>query len=333
MATAAGPQVLDFPDPSVLYVQAPPPEGVDAPEEPPPPTYFAYATGSGYSTLQVASSTDLVHWTWEADPFAGPETDLATAGGSGWADLFAHTWAPSVVEVRTNPPQSRFVMYYASRSKVPGSAGLQCIGRATSARPLGPFVDSSTTPFVCAVDRGGSIDPEPFVDRNGQRWLLWKSEGSAAAGEPTRLWSSPMSSDGLTITGAASELLETQTSWEMPIVEAPSMMPAPDSGYLLFYSASSWQTADYKTAVAWCATPASACSRIYSSPVLATRDSMAGAGGGSVFQSAQGAWWLAFDAWTSPYVGYQAPPDGRYARSLRLLPITFPAGGHQPAVG
>jgi hypothetical protein len=60
---------------------------------------------------------------------------------------------------------------------------------------------------------------------------------------------------------------------------------------------------------------------------------MAGTGGGSVFQDAQGTWRMAFDAWASPYVGYQSPPDGRYARSLRLLSITFPSGGHNPAIG
>jgi len=325
-------QVLDFPDPFVMWVQHPPLEGVAAPENPPPPpTYYAYATGSGLSTLQVATSTDLVHWTWRGDPFSGPDPGALSPEGSRWANLFAHSWGPAVLERPANPTGARFVMYYAAQSNVSGTAGDQCIGRAVSASPLGPFTDTETAPLLCTPDRGGSIDPNPVVATDGSVSLLWKSEGIAASGEPTRIWSSPLSADGLSITGASTELLETLGwSWEPPIVEAPSMMPAPGGGYLLFYSADRWQTANYKVGVAWCANLASPCTRIYATPVLASRDTMAGPGGGSVFQDSTGKWWMAFHAWTAPNTGYSTPDS---ARSMRLLPVTFPHGDHNPQVG
>jgi beta-xylosidase len=326
-------RVLDFPDPFILPVANPPVDGVTTPEHaPPPPTYYAYATGSGFATLQVASSTDLVHWTWRDDPFTGPDPSAVPPGDTAWATTFAHTWGPAVIERPANPDSARFVMYYASRSKAPSSANFQCIGRATSASPLGPFVDSSTTPMLCTPDRGGSIDPNPVVAADGSLVLLWKSEGTSA-GEPTRLWSTPLTPDGLTLAGQSTELLETLGwSWEPPIIEGPSVMPAPGGGYLLFYSASTWQTADYKSGVAWCQNLTTPCVRLYATPVLATRGTMAGPGGGSAFQGFDGVWRMVFHAWTSPDIGYVAG-DPSHARSMRLLPITFPAGGHNPQIG
>ena len=60
---------------------------------------------------------------------------------------------------------------------------------------------------------------------------------------------------------------------------------------------------------------------------------MVGPGGPSVFQDPAGNWMMAFHAWTSPFIGYQFFADIRYARSLHLLPITVPNGGHNPKVG
>src|SRR5262249_29255359 len=147
-------------------------------------------------------------------------------------------------------------------------------------------------------------------------------------------WSVPLSGDGLALIGPSTQLLQTAPwSWEPPTVEAPSMMPAPGGGFLLFYSADDWTTAHYKVGTAWCATPTSPCTRTYATPTLATRDTMAGPGGQSVFQDTIGNWYMAFHAWTAPFIGYQNPPDPRYARSLRILPITFPTGGHNPQIG
>src|SRR5205085_9838502 len=114
-----------------------------------------------------------------------------------------HTWAPAVL---ARP--DAFVLYYTVRDR---ASGLQCLSRATSSLPTGPFTDSSSEPFVCQADRGGSIDPAPVVDDRGTPWLIWKSEGRAD-GEPTRVWVQALSDDGLSLAGSPTELLHTDQS-------------------------------------------------------------------------------------------------------------------------
>jgi hypothetical protein len=164
-------------------------------------------------------------------------------------------------------------------------------------------------------------------------YLLWQSFG-IAPNEPTRIWSTPLTADGLSVGGGSSQLTEVlYNSFEWPNIEQPTMMSAPGGGYLLYYSTNRWWNSGYNVAVQWCATPTSGCTRLYSSPVLATRGSMGGPGAPSVFQDPSGNWMMAFASWTAPFYGYQTPTDPRYARSLHILPITFPNGGHNPKVG
>jgi beta-xylosidase len=308
---------IDFPDPFITKFGN---------------TYYGYSTGANISTVQVIKSTDAVNWTWVGDAFVGPTPYYGpTSMENGWAVLSFNTWAPGIVERPDNPPASRYVLYYTAQSKAEGSSGMPCIGRATSASPEGPFVDSLNEPLICTADRGGSIDPNPIV-ANGQLYLLWQSFGIAPS-EPTRLWSTPISDDGLSVAGGSSQLTEVlYGSQEWPNIEGPTMMPAPGGGYLLYYSAGEWWTDKYRNFVQYCTSPSGGCSRLYTTPVLATRGSMAGPGGPSVFQDPSGNWMMAFHAWTAPFFNY-VPGDIRYSRSLHILPITFPNGGHDPKIG
>ena len=117
----------DFPDPSVLFDHA---DG----------TYYAFATQnfaapSQTINIQVSTSGNGVNWTptgVDALPRVGP-----------WA-VAGETWAPSVAFDSTD---NDFVMYYtATEASQPGD---QCIGMATSANPLGPYVDDNPYPIVC----------------------------------------------------------------------------------------------------------------------------------------------------------------------------------------
>lgn len=308
---------IDFPDPSIMKTGE---------------TFYAYSTGAPGGTVQVITSTDLEHWDWVGDAFVGPTIYAAEQHGSSWAVLQGTTWAPSVIERPDNPPSQRFVLYYAAKAVEAPYAGMWCIGRATSAVPEGPFLDEYRLPIVCQPQNGGSIDPDPIVV-DGHVYLVSQSFGIAAIGEPTRIWTTPLTDDGLTVASAPVEILASQLeTFETPVIESPAMMPAPGGGYLLFYSAGAWWTADYKVAVAWCATPTTPCERIYNKPLLTTRGSMAGPGGEDVVQDGSGNWWMVFHAWSAPYVGY-VPGDTRHARMMRLLPITFPDTTHNPKVG
>lgn len=296
-------KTLDFPDPFVLQTTN---------------GFYAYSTGSGFSTAQVISSPDAITWSWVGDPFSG--------GGSRWADLFGNTWAPSVLERQSNPSSARFVMYYTSRDH---ASGAQCVGRAVSASPSGPFTDSASRPLICQSNLGGSIDASPYVATDGSLHLVWSS------GNPNitaRIWTTLLSDDGLSTRGAMTNILSVApATWEAPIVEGPAMMTAPDGHTFLFYSANVWTTSGYADGVARCDTPNGPCTRVYTNAVLGSRDTMLGPGGGTPFRDANGQWQLAFHAWESPKVGYTSDAATTGARTLRILPITFPSG--LPAVG
>ena len=122
-------------------------------------TYFAYATNSVAGNIQIIESTDLVHWS----PAGNALPQLP-----GWATPDA-TWAPGVALIGGN-----VLLYYAAEVAGPGG-GEGCISVATATQPQGPFVDTSTAPLECQPSSGGSIDPVPFIDTNGNIYLLWKS--------------------------------------------------------------------------------------------------------------------------------------------------------------
>jgi beta-xylosidase len=267
--------------------------------------YYAYATQVGLTEVPTIRSNDLVHWQWVGD---------ALARLPSWA-TWGNLWAPTVL-----PRGATFVMYYTTHDS---ATDRQCLSRAVSPVPQGPFVDSSTAPFVCQTDRGGSIDPSPIVDRDGTPYLQWQSEGTLN-GEPPRIWSQQLTADGLNLVGQPSELIHQDQGWEFPIVEGPSMYRVADR-YYLFYSANRWQTSAYAIGYAVCASVRGPCSKPTSAPLLASHGSLAGPGGPSVFTDVTGATKLAYHGWTQPDVGY---PQG--ARRLHISTLSF-AGG-QPAV-
>src|SRR5262249_17706976 len=267
---------LDFPDPYVFRAS----NG----------TWYAYSTGTAFYTTQVASSTDLVTWTWNGDPFGH--------GGSNWANMFAHTWAPAVIERPGNAAAQRFVMYYTSRSD---ALNTQCVGRATSSSATGPFFDEQTSPMLCQTSEVWSLDASPYLASDGSLYLVW------ASGDPihtAKIWSRRLSADGLGFapgTSATNILTYAGGTWETPVVEAPAMMPDPAGGIFLFYAGNSWDSANYADGVAHCSTPTGPCTRSYTSADLASVSPMVGPGSGTPFQDGSGAWKLAFQAWESPY--------------------------------
>ncbi|MCU1459775.1 MAG: beta-xylosidase, partial [Actinomycetia bacterium] len=118
----------DFPDPAILQVGS---------------TYYGYSTSSAGGHIPVTRSTDSGK-TWIAVGDALPTV-------AGWADS-RDIWAPGVAFIG-----GQYQLYYAAPFR--GAGGTHCISRATSSSPSGPFVDSSSSPMVCQLPSGGSIDP------------------------------------------------------------------------------------------------------------------------------------------------------------------------------
>jgi hypothetical protein len=280
---------FDFPDPDVILVGQ---------------TYYAYATNSVAGNIQIITSKDLTNWT-----AVGNALPMLPA----WATP-DNTWAPSVDEVR-----GRFLLYYAA--DVAANA-TECISVATSRTPEGPFVDHSTAPLVCQTTLGGSIDPSTFSDANGTKYLAWKSNDA----NPSKIWAEPLDPAGTEFAPGAtpSMLLAADQGWEQGTVEAPDMVRT-GGHYLLFFSGSNWNSADYAVGVAICSGPLGPCSEPTPAPIFSSGAGVAGPGGESVFTGTSGTDWIAFHAWVPGAVGF---PNNRdlYIRRLDL-------SGPVPTVG
>ncbi|MHB1854931.1 MAG: glycoside hydrolase family 43 protein [Acidimicrobiales bacterium] len=273
----------DFPDPSVLKVG---------------PVYYAYSTEVGLDAVPTIRSVDLTHWSYVGDALA------ALPPWSGGQDV----WAPSVVQTNVG-----FTMFYATRD---ARTGDQCISRAVSTSPAGPFVDASVDPFVCQLDQGGDIDPDAFVDTSGHDWLIWKSQGTQE-GQPPRLWSQPVTGDWTALAGSATAILGLSQRWQGSVVEAPAMV-SQGGRYFLLYSGNNWDSAAYAIGYAVCRSVAGPCSEPDAAPVLSSHGSVAGPGSPGFFYDSTGQLRIAYHAWSAGHVGY---PGG--ARSLHIAKVVI----------
>ena len=284
-AAAASGAVLpeDFPDPFVLQ------DGND---------YYAYSTGGSRGIVQTAHSRDLVHWTW-----LGASLTATPRWSTGRA-----IWAPSVAKLG-----SSYVMYYAARDR---ASTQWCLSYATAPAPNSVFVDTTTTPLVCESDRGGSIDPDVFVDRDGTPYLLWKTHAAPGSGTSVVV-GAPLTADGSALAGPTRTLLVTNGAWDGTIIENPAMTFGSD-GYSLLYSGNSFDSDRYAIGIARCSGPLGPCTRVSNAPALASSGSVLGPGGATVVMGPDGMRSLVFAAWTAPRVGYGAGG----ARSLYVRPVT-----------
>src|SRR5689334_21217146 len=152
----------DYPDQSVIRV------GKD---------YWATATSSEWGPqFPILHSTDLVNW-----EIAGP----VFAHRPAWAS--ANFWAPEIAEYK-----GKYYIYYVGRKK--GAA--LAVAVATADKPGGPYTDHG--PLVSQA--AGSIDPAPFNDENGQRYLIWKEDGNSRK-LPTILWAQKLDEEGTKLIG------------------------------------------------------------------------------------------------------------------------------------
>ncbi|MEA2973486.1 MAG: hypothetical protein QOG82_1944 [Actinomycetota bacterium] len=278
----------DFADPFVLHVDG---------------TYFAYATQAGDDDVQVMRSYDLA--TWE-------HLGNALGGLPRWAAP-GRTWSPVVL-----PRGEGYVLYYVVREP---QSDRQAISVARASSPEGPFEDTSTGPIVFQLDRGGSIDPSPFLDEDGTAYLLWKSDDNAIQ-HPSHLWIQALSDDGLTLAGSPTELLAHDRTWERPLVEAPSMVRV-GRRYYLFYSANWWESSRYSVGYATSRSPTGPFRKVTRSrPWFRSGVVAGGPGGQEFFTDADGALHMAYHGWTPDSVGY----GGGGARSLRIARVGFVGG-------
>ncbi|MFT7839794.1 glycoside hydrolase family 43 protein [Saccharothrix sp. BKS2] len=224
-ATAAGPSPVYAPegsvaDPGVLRVNG---------------EFYVFSTaGNGR-----VSRGDTANGPWRQ---VGPAVDLSDP--PSWVDTGQAVWAPDAWRTSAG-----WVLYYSAAAR--GFGGQRCIGAATSDQAGGPYTPVGDTPLVCPGGRhdgedtvpgrpvagAGVIDPSPFVDGEGRRFLLYKTQQT-----PSSLRMLRLGDGGLHWTGNPSgELLRRDG-----IVENPVMVQR-GSEYVLFASRYGYHNCSYAT--------------------------------------------------------------------------------------
>jgi xylan 1,4-beta-xylosidase len=271
----------DFPDPSVIRV------GRD---------YWASATTSEWGPeYPILHSRDLVNWEVAGSIFTKRP---AWAVGS--------FWAPELAQDR-----GRFFAYYVARKR----GGPLCVAVATATRPQGPYTDRG--PLVC--QEVGSIDPFPFNDEQGRRYLFWK-EDSNSVSKPTVIWAQRLSPDGTRLVGERREVMRNDQPWEkhatLPfgdLVEGPSIVRRAGWFYM-FYSGNfcCGRECNYALGVARSRNLLGPWEKNPNNPILAGNDAWRCPGHGTVVEDARGRHWLLYHAYQPKdfvYVGRQALLD------------------------
>ena len=297
---------VNFPDPFVLLHNG---------------RFIAYSTNDG-PNVPVATSTDLVHWAFVADP-DGKKRDALPQLGK-WART-GFTWAPEVLALG-----DKFLLYYTASDTRKDS---QCIGVAVASDPFGPFVDDRDEPIVCQVDLGGSIDADAFRDSDGKLYLYFKNDGNRV-GKHSSIWAQQLAPDGLSVLGTPVELIHDDKAWEQRLVEAPTMVHSP-IGYELFFSAAffGWnpdqERSPYGMGYASCAGPMGPCTKSPDNPILHSfydRESgcLSGPGHQSIFNVGKRTF-VSFHAWDATSSCRKAA-DSRF---LYVAPIFWKDGKPQ----
>lgn len=287
-------------------------------------SYIAYATNDGQN-VPMAVSRDLTSWSFVKDA-AGKRAD-AMPTLAPWVKP-GFTWAPEVMKVG-----GKYVLYYTANH---AKADKQCIGAAVSDSPRGPFVDRSPEPMVCQFDLGGSIDANPFRDKDGKLYLYWKADGNRI-GKRSRIWAAEMTADGLKLAGTPKDIgLTDDDAWEQKVIEAPTMLRVPE-GYAMLYSGGyfGWnpdqRLSPYGMNWARCTSALGPCTDAGPAPILSSfarpgkEGCLSGPGHQSVFR-ANGGTFISFHGWETTK-GCRKAADKRF---LYVAPFGWENGA--PAI-
>jgi beta-xylosidase len=283
-------------------------------------SYIAYATNYG-ENVPMAISRDLVSWTIVRDA-SGKKAD-AMPTLAPWVKQ-GFTWAPEVIKIGP-----KYLLYYTANHRAQDK---QCLGVAVSDSPRGPFIDRSTEPMICQFDLGGSIDANPFRDKDGKLYLFWKADGNRI-GKRSRLWGAELTPDGLKLAGAPKDIgLTDDDAWEQRVIEAPTMLRVPE-GYAMLYSGGyfGWnpeqRLSPYAMNWARCQGPLGPCKDAGPKPILYSYSDPKGAGclSGPGHQSifrANGGTFISFHGWATT----RGCRKDRDARFLYIAPFGWENG-------
>jgi beta-xylosidase len=147
------------------------------------------------------------------------------------------------------------------------------------------------------AQEAGSIDPVPFTDAKGVRWLLWKEDGNSRK-LPTPIWIQRLREDGLQLIGDKHEILRNEAPWEGAVTEGPFVVRRGDF-YYLFYSGNACcgRGCNYALGVARARDMLGPWEKSPANPILAGNDVWRCPGHGSIVSDADGRYWLLYHAY------------------------------------
>jgi hypothetical protein len=254
---------------------------------------YLYATGGGpfltpHVPLRVLNGTTTL---------AQPTDVMPTLPTWSWGWI----WAPDVFKVG-----NQYVMWFTTRDvnrTNPDGVDSQCIGNATSASPLGPFVPGPA-PVIC--QQWGSIDPRSFTDANGSRWLLWKADTNADKSKvlPTKIWAQRLGPDGTTVVGAPVAIAVASQAWEQNLIEAPDMVLS-GGKYYLFFSGNASDVPQAGISYQQCKGVQGPCTDARTTPLVASNAQGQGPSEEALFTQ-NGVTWLMYTP-TAVYKPFQFP--------------------------
>lgn len=238
-------------------------------------------SGGASAAYPIYTSPDLVRWTRVGHVFpAGTRPSWASGD----------FWAPEIHRVG-----SRWIAYFSARR---ASDGRLVVGAATAPSATGPFTDLGR-PLVDGPSPG-VIDVSYFEASDGRRFLLYKVDGNAV-GARTPILIRPLNEDGVSFSGAATEILSNDRAWEGALVEGPWMIER-DGYFYLFYSGNGYATTRYAAGVARSRAPTGPFTKA-SAPILVSNAAWGGPGHGSIVRGPSGSWVHVYHAWVGGHVG------------------------------
>lgn len=218
-----------------------------------------------------------------------------------WVQPGTNVWSPDVRKIGKT-----YVMWFsalaASSPPTDNQPHPRCLGWASATSPYGPFVSNATAPQLCQWSQFGDIDPRTFLDGK-QEYLIWKSDDNSVPRQhkTTKIWSQKLATNGTTLEGQPTLLLQSSRFWQGPIVESPNMVKR-HGRYYLFYSGNSSGIPGSGIGLAHCKGPSGPCSSPLNGPWLGSNSNGSGPDEESLF-SQDGATWLIYTPQSVYYPG------------------------------
>ena len=238
--------------------------------------YYLYGTGDTQG-FDVHSSRDLKTWT------KGPR--VIERGPGVWGD--ADFWAPGIIE-----HGGRFYLYYSAVGPLPEGGGRRSarMNVAVADSPLGPFTEVfARMPLIGRA----VIDPQPFVDADGQAYLYFVGDVNEGRGQ---IYVVRLGDDMISTIGEPVLCIERSQPWEGPTWnEGPFVFKDGDS-YVLMYSGEFWASPDYAVGFATSPSPLGPWKKSDENPILHRYAGLLGTGHNSVVRGPDGGMLMFFHA-------------------------------------